>query len=93
MYESSEEELVALLQSRGIATDHWALAEFEELPARSLNSATTIWLAEGSATFAVDGKNYSMQPGDTIHLLAGSSLQITAGMSGCTCYEAIDSRR
>jgi len=89
VYESSEEELVALLQSRGVVADHWALVEFEELPTRSLGSNTTIWLAEGSATFKVDGKNYSMQPGDTINLPSGSKLQITAGMSGCTCYESL----
>jgi quercetin dioxygenase-like cupin family protein len=88
VYESSEEELVALLRSRGIATTHWSAAEFEELPERTLPADTTIWLAEGSATFRIDGKNYSMQPGDTIHLPADTTLAITAGMSGCICYES-----
>lgn len=88
MYESSEEELVALLQSRGITTAKWSAAEFENLPERTLPAETTIWLAEGSATFKVDGKAYSMQPGDTIHIPTGITLQITAGMSGCACYES-----
>jgi hypothetical protein len=89
VYESSEEELIQLLQSRGITTTHWSATEFEVLPERQLATDITIWLAEGSAAFIVDGKNYSMQPGDTIHLLGNTTLQITAGMSGCVCYESL----
>ena len=88
MYESSEEELVELLKARGIAAERWVTAEFQSLPDRLIPVDTTIWLAEGSATFKAGGANYSMQPGDTIHLPSTTLLVVTGGMSGCVCYEA-----
>jgi hypothetical protein len=88
VYESSEEELVAFLNERGIATSRWTADEFEAAPERSLTADTTIWLAEGSAKFKADTTSYSMQPGDTIQLPTGTLLSITAGMSGCVCYES-----
>ena len=87
VYESSEEELVAFLQARGVAATCWTADEFEAVPERTLAIATAIYLAEGSASFSANGRIYSMQPGDAIHLPAGTSLSISAGMSGCVCYE------
>lgn len=88
VYESSEEELVHFLRSREITAKRWVADEFEQLPGRNLSTVTDIWLAEGSAKFTADSKNYSMQPGDAIHLPANTSLTIIAGMSGCVCYES-----
>ena len=88
MYESSEEELVAFLRSRGTTAKRWTTTEFEQSNERTLPLKTDIWLAEGSATFTANDANYSMQPGDTLHLPAGTILKTTAGMSGCVYYEA-----
>jgi len=87
VYESSEEELVALLQARGITAQRWEAAEFEQLAVRTVDVTTDIYLAEGSASFRAGGQNYSMQPGDMLQLPANTTLAITAGLSGCVCYE------
>jgi len=89
VYESSEEELVAFLQARNTTATRWTAVEFEALPEQRLDTNTTIWLAEGSAKFTVSNVGYSMQPGDAIDLPAGTALNITAGMSGCVCYEVM----
>ena len=89
VYESSEEELIAHLASRQITATRWTAQEFEQCPERELAQPTDVWLAEGSAHFTVGGKRYSMQPGDSIRMPASASLQVTAGMSGCACYEAV----
>lgn len=88
VYESSEEELVAFLQARGVPASRWTADEFEAVPERTLVVATDIYLAEGSASFRAGSQDYSMQPGDAIRLPAGIVLTISAGMSGCVCYEA-----
>jgi quercetin dioxygenase-like cupin family protein len=87
VYESSEEELVAFLQARGVAATRWTADEFEAVPGRTLATATDIYLAEGSASFTVGGQNYSMQPGDVLRIPQGTILSISAGISGCVCYE------
>lgn len=88
MYESSEEELVTFLQARNVTATRWTADGFEAVPERTLAADTNIYLAEGSASFGANGQNYSMQPGDTIHLPLGTVLGVAAGMSGCVCYEA-----
>lgn len=87
MYESSEEELVAFLQARGVAATRWTADEFEAVPERTLAAATDIYLAEGSASFTAGGQNYSMQPGDVLRIPPGTIVSISAGISGCVCYE------
>ncbi len=87
VYESSEEELVAFLQARNVTATRWTTDEFEQSAERTLVATTDIYLAEGSASLIANGKNYSMQPGDAINLPATTTLAISAGMSGCVCYE------
>jgi len=89
VYESSEEELVTWLQSRNIQTTRWMAAEFEQLEVRTLPIPTDLYLAEGSAKLQADTTTYSLQPGDTIHFPANTKISLTAGMSGCVCYETV----
>jgi hypothetical protein len=88
VYESSEEELHEFLSARNITATSWHLEEFVPTEARVVAHDTTIWCAEGSANFRLNDASFSMQPGDGMTIPTNSTLQITAGMSGCICYEA-----
>jgi len=88
VYESSEEELVLFLRARNVTATRWAVEEFEQLSERKLDVSTDIYLAEGSASFTAHGQTYSMQPGDALQLPGDIVLGVTAGMSGCVCYES-----
>jgi mannose-6-phosphate isomerase class I len=88
VYESSEEELTDFLAARSITAERWSLDEFAAAEPRSFTQDMTLWCAEGSLSLRIAGKALSIQPGDGIHLPAETPFEITAGMSGCVCYEA-----
>lgn len=88
VYESSEEELQALLSSLKIKTERWTASEFEELEPRVMEQGTTIWCAEGSLTVGVMGTYFSLQPGDGLRIPDNATTEIRGGISGCVCYEA-----
>lgn len=87
VYESSEEELTGFLAARSIVAERWELEAFAVTNGRTLDIDTTIWCVEGAANFNVNDSGISFQPGDAVQLPAGTSLQVTAGMFGCVCYE------
>jgi quercetin dioxygenase-like cupin family protein len=87
-YESAEEELFRLLAAKNIQAERWTVAEMQPLERRASDHDTQIWCAEGSIIFIVEGKRYSVQPGDTLELPANVPYEATAGISGCVCYEA-----
>lgn len=87
-YESAEEELVALLAAKHIQAKRWTV-EGSEILASVINDADKrIWCAEGTIIFTVNGKQFSLQPGDTLDLPAGTTYDATAGLFGVACYEA-----
>lgn len=87
VYESTEEELVGFLQSRKLAPTHWAAEAFTEPTAHTPEQDTTVWCAEGSFSLKAGGQSFSMQPGDALSIKAGTSFEITPGISGYICYE------
>ena len=89
VYESQEEELVELLQARGLATERNVAEEFQIFADTPMEQDTTMWCAEGSASLHISGTKISFQPGDAIRLLTGTKLSISAGMSGCVWYETL----
>lgn len=87
-YESAEEELFSLLAAKNIQAERWTVAEMQPLERPVSDHDAQIWCAEGSIIFIVEGKRYSVQPGDTLELPANVPYEATAGISGCVCYEA-----
>lgn len=88
VYESSEEELVDLLDSQQVTAERWHAEEFYDFGEQSFDTKTTLWCADGSIIFTIAGKRVSIQAGDAIQFPAQYSFTAVAGMSGCTMYEA-----
>lgn len=88
VYESSEEELVELLNARGITTERWTANEYEQLGTKNFNQDITLWCAEGSFTITVDHSTVSMQPGDAIQIPKNTDYEIDGGMFGCISYQS-----
>lgn len=87
VYESAEEELQSFLQARNIAAERHSLDEYSE-QAIPISGNTRIWSVEGNASFMVDGRRYSMQPGDVLELPAGSKCAITTSLSNFAWYQS-----
>lgn len=87
VYESAEEELQVFLQSRGIEAVRHDIEAYSEQTIHA-SSMVRIWGVEGTASFTVDGKRISMQPGDTLELPAGSNCTITTGLSDFAWYQS-----
>jgi mannose-6-phosphate isomerase class I len=86
VYESSEEELVALLQARNIDFQRvHAEADAEQLE-QYTKSAATIWCAEGSLMAKTESTGISLQPGDALRLEANTTYSIQPGIADCTYY-------
>lgn len=84
VYESSEEELTALLTQRGIEATHTTLVMTDE----AVTHAATLWCAEGSLTISDQQTTLSLQPGDAVRITPNASYNIRAGISGCVYYES-----
>ena len=89
VYESSEEELVELLDAQGVTAERWTAAEFHEFGAQNLEQDATLYCADGSLVIWANGKKISLQPGDALPIPAEVPFKATAGMSGCVCYEVL----
>jgi mannose-6-phosphate isomerase-like protein (cupin superfamily) len=88
VYESSEEELIDLLEALGVTADRLEFEAFHTIEPRHHDNDTRLWCAEGSAVFTVDSKSISMQPGDTLAIPSGTTYEAEAGISGCVYYQA-----
>lgn len=86
-YESAEEELYTLFEAKKIVAQRWTADEFEVFESHSHNYDKKLWCAEGSIMLTVEGKRFSLQPGDALDLPADTEHQAVAGITGCVCYE------
>jgi quercetin dioxygenase-like cupin family protein len=86
-YESAEEELAGLLQARHVPADRWTAEAGEEFAPHSHAEDKTLWCADGTIVFTISGKEYSLQPGDTLDIPANTVHQATVGLFGAVCYE------
>jgi hypothetical protein len=89
VYESSEEELTALLRARNITAVHSAREAFDKSTPEPANKETTIWCAEGSLSVFVNEETVSLQPGDALRMPAKMPYRLDAGISGYTCYTSL----
>src|SRR5690242_19784898 len=87
-YESAEEELIALLNAKGIEAERWTADEGTVFGAHTHPYDKKLWCAEGSLKLTVAGKEFSLQPGDALDLPANTVHAGVAGMTGCACYES-----
>jgi quercetin dioxygenase-like cupin family protein len=86
-YESAEEELAGLLATKHIIATRWAAAEYQEFPEHSHTYHKQLWCVEGSIQFMVQGRPFSIQPGDTLDIPANTPHAAQAGFAGSVCYE------
>lgn len=87
VYESAEEELLAILRTKKIDAERWAGEPGEVYESHVHSFDKTLWCAEGSLIFEIEGARISMQPGDTLDLPANTMHSAVAGLGGCVCYE------
>lgn len=88
VYESSEEELIELLEAQNIDAERWTIDAFEPVALLQHDHRITMWCAEGSIIFHINGKDISIQPGDILKIPAKISYSADAGMTGCAIYQA-----
>lgn len=88
VYESAEEELLALLKAKNLAYERWAAEPGEIFTPTKSSYDKTLWFAEGSAIFESNNKQISMQPGDTLDLPANTVYSIMVGLGGFVFYES-----
>jgi hypothetical protein len=88
VYESAEEELAALLRTKKISAERWVGEPSEVFASHAHPYDKTLWCAEGSIVFELNGIRISMQPGDTLDLPANTMHEASAGLGGCVCYES-----
>ncbi|MBC7546537.1 cupin [Candidatus Saccharibacteria bacterium] len=86
-YESAEEELAGLLVTKSIIATRWAATEYQEFSEHTHFYDKQLWCVEGSIQFMVGGRPFSIQPGDTLDIPAGTTHSARAGFAGCVCYE------
>lgn len=89
VYESAEEELVELLQIKGITATRHEIDSYETLALPARSTPITIWGAEGTAIFMIDDTRISMQPGDTVDIPVEASCTITTTFSTFAWYESL----
>jgi quercetin dioxygenase-like cupin family protein len=86
-YESAEEELIELLAAKNIDATRWTLEAGATVPLHPQAQDGTIWCADGTVIYKIAGKQYSLQPGDSLDIPADALVEATAGLFGCVCYE------
>lgn len=86
VYESSEEELIELLDAMGIYAERRAFDEFETAKITSPAQENRLWCAEGSMIVKHGSKNISIQPGDGLVIPANTDYELEAGIAGCAIY-------
>jgi len=86
VYESAEEELVAFLEGRHIPAERWEAEDGETISDRTFTVDSQLWCAEGQLACTVEGKTYSLQPGDVIDIPAQLPVSMRLSFGGCVCY-------
>lgn len=86
VYESSEEELVAYLQSRNLQAQRITADELKTKNQQASEHDFTIWCAEGSLVLRLGSAAISLQPGDAVRINANTTYDLLAGMTGYACY-------
>ena len=89
VYESAEEELMDYLEDKHITALRHQMDDYDTQP---LDTSTTthIWGVEGMASFAIDGKTFSIQPGDALDIPAKAVCNITTSLNTFAWYESRD---
>ena len=87
VYESAEEELQDLLEASSISAERHEIEAYDEQTI-STDTAVRIWGAEGTASFMVNGKRFSMQPGDVLEIPAQSTCAVTTSLSNFAWYQS-----
>jgi len=86
VYESSEEELIAFLESRKLVARRDTAEELSVKSQQISTSDVTFWCAEGSLTIRQDSTSVSLQPGDALTINANVPYDVRAGITGYVCY-------
>ena len=86
-YESAEEELIRQFVARNIDPIRWAAEGYQEFAGQANERDKKLWCAEGSVIFTINGKPFSLQPGDALDLPSNTNHSAVVGFSGCVCYE------
>jgi quercetin dioxygenase-like cupin family protein len=86
VYESSEEELIALLQARNIHSQRLYAEASSTQTEQHTDSTITIWCAEGSLVVEAGSTSVSLQPGDALHIEANISYLAHPGIANCVYY-------
>jgi hypothetical protein len=86
VYESSEEELIAFLQTRKLVGVRVHTETGDEQTEQLAAVDSTIWCAEGSLRIKTEMTSTPLQPGDALRIEAGTSYTILPGLADCAYY-------
>ncbi len=86
VYESSEEELIVLLQQRNITAQRVSVEAGSDQSELVTAKDTVIWCAEGSLAVRTDNTSTSLQPGDALRVSAQTACELHPGISGYVYY-------
>lgn len=86
VYESSEEELTAFLESRNIQAERLDIEAGSDPVEHASDQTVTLWCAEGSLTVRADDTTIPLQPGDALRLTGPTAYVLQPGIAGYVCY-------
>lgn len=82
VYESTEEELLAIFENRHIQT-----TKLTDEPTQSISdNGCNIWCSEGSLTVVTATQSVALQAGDGLRIDAFVPYELQPGFMGYTCY-------
>jgi hypothetical protein len=90
VYESAEEELLDFLAAKRITAVRHHLESYDTQDLPAVPEQTHIWSAEGAAVLAVNGKDFSLQPGDVLDIPPHATCLVTTSLSDFAWYESHD---
>lgn len=88
VYESAEEELLDFLQAKQISAHRHDIEAYESYELAPSENIVQLWGVEGTAKINVDGKQYSLQPGDVLDIPPQTPATITTAFSGFAWHQS-----
>ncbi len=77
-----------MLQAKHITAERYEIESYTEHELASQSAMVRLWAAEGTAILMVNGKRYSLQPGDVLEVPPRSTVTITTGFSDFAWYQS-----
>lgn len=88
VYESAEEELLGFLQYKKINAQRHEMDGYETRKLTPSPDVIQLWGVEGTAKIAVNGSQFSLQPGDTLDIPPNAEATISTAFSNFAWHQS-----